>query len=39
MPFRNKAHRRAMWAKAPAVARRWTQKYGSKPKPKRKGKS
>lgn len=39
MPFRSKAQRRALWAKAPEVARRWTKRYGSKPKSKkRKGK-
>jgi hypothetical protein len=38
MPFRSEAQRRALWAKAPAVARKWTEKYGSKPRLKKKGK-
>jgi hypothetical protein len=40
MPFRSKAQRRALWAKAPQIARKWTRRYGSKPQPKKdKGKS
>lgn len=37
MPFRSAKQRRALWAKAPTVARKWTKKYGSKPQPKKKG--
>ena len=29
-PFKSAAHRRAMYANAPKVARRWARKYGSK---------
>ena len=31
MPFVNVAQRRALWAKAPAVAQRWSDEYGAKP--------
>jgi hypothetical protein len=30
MPFRSEAHRRFMYAKHPAIAKRWSKKYGSK---------
>jgi len=36
MPFRSEAQRRYMWARHPEIARRWTEKYGSKPRPKKK---
>lgn len=29
MPFKNEAQEKALWANAPEVARRWTKKYGS----------
>jgi hypothetical protein len=35
MPFRSAKQRRYMWAKHPDIARRWTKKYGSKPRPKK----
>jgi hypothetical protein len=35
MPFRSEKQRRALWAKRPDIARRWTKRYGPKPKPKR----
>lgn len=39
-PFRSAKQRRAMFAKAPKVAKRWARRYGSKPRPKKgKGKS
>jgi hypothetical protein len=31
MPFRSEAQRRYLWARHPRIARRWTEKYGSKP--------
>lgn len=31
MPFKSEKQRRLLWAKHPAIARRWTEKYGSKP--------
>lgn len=34
MPFKSEAQRRYLWAKKPALAKRWTEKYGSKPKKK-----
>lgn len=33
MPFRSEAQRRFMWAKHPAIARRWSAEYGSGIKP------
>jgi hypothetical protein len=30
MPFRSTKQRRYMWAKHPKIARKWTNKYGSK---------
>lgn len=41
MPFRSEKQRRYLWAKHPEIAKEWTEKYGSKPKPtkgKKKGK-
>jgi len=35
MPFKSEKQRRYLWAKHPDIARRWTKKYGSKPKKKR----
>ena len=35
MPFRSAKQRRFMWWKHPKIAHRWTKKYGSKPRPKR----
>ena len=34
MPFKSEKQKRYMWAKEPAIAKRWTEKYGSKPKKK-----
>ena len=31
MPFKSEKQRKYMWAKEPAIAKRWTEKYGSKP--------
>ena len=30
MPFRSESQRRYLYAKEPEVAKRWTEKYGSK---------
>jgi hypothetical protein len=30
MPFKSEKQRKFMWAKHPDIARRWTEKYGSK---------
>lgn len=35
MPFKSEKQRRYMWANEPEIARRWTDKYGSKPKKKK----
>ena len=35
MPFASEKQRRYLWAKEPDIARRWTDKYGSKPKKKK----
>jgi len=32
MPFKSESQRRFMWANMPKLARKWTKKYGSKPK-------
>ena len=37
MPFRSAKQRRFMWANHPQIARRWTKRYGSKVRRKRKG--
>ena len=29
MPFKSEKQRRYMWAKEPAIAKKWTEKYGS----------
>ena len=34
MPFKSEKQRRYMWAKEPAIAKRWTKKYGNEPKKK-----
>jgi hypothetical protein len=34
MPFQSESQRRYLWAKHPEVARRWTDKYGSRPRGK-----
>ena len=34
MPFKSEKQRRYMWAKEPEIAKRWTEKYGIKPKKK-----
>lgn len=31
MPFQSEKQRRYMWAKHPAIARRWSAKYGDTP--------
>lgn len=36
MPFRSEKQRRYMWVHHPRIAKRWTAKYGSKPRPKKK---
>jgi len=33
MPFRSEKQRAYLWAKEPKLARKWTEKYGSKVKP------
>lgn len=39
MPFKSSKQRAWMWANKPDLAKRWTEKYGSKPRKKRKKKS
>ena len=34
MPFKSEKQRKYMWAKEPAIAKKWTEKYGSKPRKK-----
>jgi len=34
MPFKSEKQRRFMWWKHPEIAKRWTEKYGSKIKKK-----
>ena len=41
MPFKSAKQRAFMYAKHPQIAKRWTKKYGAKPRPskaKRRGK-
>ena len=38
MPFKSEKQRRYLFANEPEVAKRWTDKYGSKPQPKQKTK-
>ena len=35
MPFRSEKQRKYLFAKKPAIAKKWTKKYGSKIKPKK----
>ena len=35
-PFRSAKQRAYLWAKHPKLARKWTKKYGSKIRPKKK---
>jgi len=30
LPFKSEKQRRYLWKKEPAIARKWTKKYGSK---------
>ena len=34
MPFKSEKQRKYMWTKEPAIAKKWTEKYGSKPRKK-----
>ncbi len=34
MPFKSEKQRRYLWANEPELARKWTKKYGSKPRKK-----
>lgn len=34
MPFRSEKQRRFMWVHHPEIAQRWSDEYGSKPKPR-----
>jgi hypothetical protein len=36
MPFKSEKQRRYLWANEPEVAKRWSDKYGSKPQKKTK---
>jgi hypothetical protein len=36
MPFKSEKQRKYLWAKHPEIARRWTKKYGSKIRRKKK---
>ena len=36
MPFKSERQRKWMWANKPRLARKWTKKYGSKPRGKKK---
>ena len=38
MPFKSEKQRRFMWAKHPEIARKWSEKYGSKAKTSKKKK-
>ena len=38
MPFRSVKQRRYLWWKHPKLARKWTKRYGSKPRPLKKKK-
>ena len=37
MPFKSEKQRRYLWAKEPAIARKWTKEHGSKPVKKKSG--
>tara|TARA_R100001244_G_scaffold38661_1_gene34933 strand:- start:107 stop:262 length:156 start_codon:yes stop_codon:yes gene_type:complete len=34
MPFKSEKQRRYLWAKEPAIAKKWTKEHGSNPKKK-----
>ncbi len=36
MPFKSEKQRRYLWVNEPEVAKRWTEKYGSKPQAEKK---
>jgi hypothetical protein len=36
MPFKSEKQRKYLWAKHPEIAKKWTKKYGSKIKNKKK---
>ncbi len=38
MPFKSEKQRRYLWMNEPEIAKRWTDKYGSKPIKKKIGK-
>ena len=38
MPFRSEKQRKYLFAKEPAIEKKWTKKYGSKIKPKKRKK-
>jgi hypothetical protein len=38
MPFKSAKQRRYLWKHHPELAKKWTKKYGSKPKPKKRRK-
>ena len=38
MPFKSEKQRKYLFAKEPAIAKKWTKKYGSKIKPKKRKK-
>ena len=38
MPFKSEKQRKWMWVHEPEIARKWTKKYGSKPKKKKRKK-
>jgi len=35
MPFKSEKQRKYLWAKEPAIAKKWTKEHGSKPQKKR----
>ncbi len=35
MPFKSEKQRRYLYANEPEIAKRWSEKYGSKPAPKK----
>lgn len=36
MPFKSEKQRRYLWMKRPDIAKKWSHKYGSKPRGRRK---
>ena len=34
MPFKSEKQRKYLWAKEPAIAKKWTKEHGSKPQKK-----